>query len=134
MPSLRPLWQPLLPLLLASCGSAPSEAPKKSSSLVAGCEAALRNFKNQGLIQSHPFAIRAEVDDALWATLQDREKMKVLEALACFAFDGERPRGKDYAVIYGYDTGQRLAVMRKFGAELDPVILDERTKLPDFGP
>ena len=133
MLNLRTLWQPLLPLL-ASCGSAPSEAPKKSSSLIDGCEAALDGFKNQGLIQSHPFAIRAEADDALWATLQDGEKVKVLEALTCVAFEGERPRGKDYVVIYGYDTGQRLAVVSKFGAQFDPVILDERTKLPDFGP
>lgn len=70
----------------------------------------------------------------MWATLQDGEKVKVLEALTCVAFEGERPRGKDYVVIYGYDTGQRLAVVSKFGAQFDPVILDERTKLPDFGP
>jgi hypothetical protein len=130
----RPFRQALLPLLLTGCGNGTSEAPKESSGLAESCKAAPAGYREQGLIQSHPLVVRAEVDDALWAPLSGDQKKEVLQALTCFAFEGGTPRGKEYAVIYGYDTGQRLAVMSKCGAEFDPVNLDERSKLPDFGP
>jgi hypothetical protein len=129
----RPRWQNFLPLLLAGCSSAPPQVLDENAKLVASCEAALVKFQQQGLVESQPLPIRAEVDDALWATLSEEKKNEVLQALTCFAFEGEKPRRKEYAVIYGADTGQRLAVMDGGGPQVDAAALDVRTRLPDFG-
>jgi hypothetical protein len=111
------------------------EVPRVSQGLsfVPGCKTALERYWAGGLLQAYPLRVRAEVDEALWVSISEIERNGFLEALACFAFDGQPLKGDEYAVIYGYNTGQRLAVITESGTKFDPIKIDERNMLPDLG-
>jgi predicted RNA-binding Zn-ribbon protein involved in translation (DUF1610 family) len=93
---------------------------KAASEKGAACEKALSGLEKTGLIKDRPEPNRIDVDEVNWALMPARDKRLVAAGVRCSFLNGrESDAFDDYAVVYGYRTGKRLAMATANGVELE---------------
>lgn len=105
-------------LLMKACAAA--DAPSSGNGTATAtvptidpkvCDDALAELTGAGLIRERPAPNRANVDETLWAALPATQKHQVAGALRCSLTRGMPGDAfSDYAVVYGYRSGKRLAM------------------------
>jgi hypothetical protein len=95
-------------------------APKQTTVSVqdAQCDQIIHQGQELGLIRSRPRPERIDVDEKLWAIMDESEKRGLLLALRCSAYRGT-PRAGEEAEAYGVPSGKRLALARAAGVTFE---------------
>ncbi len=103
------------PAAIAAIPEAPINDPKK-------CEKIIRVVERRGIVRSRPDIDRVDVDELRWLMLPAQEKSVVLQMLYCAAHRGRSiAQGErlDRAVVYGWRSGKRLAMIGRAGITYD---------------
>jgi hypothetical protein len=109
----------------SSTGTAPpavmsAEDEKAADARGKACEKALGDLAANGLIRDRPEANRADVEEATWDMLPAKEKRMVAAGVRCAFLRGrESDKFDDYAVVYGYRSGKRLAMATANGVSVE---------------
>lgn len=77
------------------------------------CAVAISAAQDAGLVRDRPKKNRIDVEEAAWSALPAGEKRSLASAVQCFAAPDH-----DYGVVYGYRSGERLAMAGSFGVTL----------------
>jgi hypothetical protein len=106
--------------LLAQCSRTPeaSTAQPYSEQRIAECERLLKQGEETGLIRARPSTTRIDVEDATWRRLPADSKKGLALGLACSGF-GKPLARSEYATVYGYRSGKRLAIVTSIGVVLE---------------
>lgn len=84
------------------------------------CDQSLEGLRGTGLVRDRPAANRIDVEEYNWASLPAKDKRLVAAAVRCAMLKGrESEKLDDYAVVYGYRSGKRLAMATANGVSLD---------------
>jgi hypothetical protein len=72
-------------------------------------------------VARRPSANRLDINEAEWFGLNADQKRQLMERLACSTYDRfpAELNGQDYVVIYGLNSGKRLAMMTSAGFSFD---------------
>lgn len=88
----------------------------------AACEKIIDLATKLKLVRERPKLDRVNVDEIRWAILPASEKDALLMALSCAAHGGrslEQLESLDGAVVYGFRSGKRLALIGSFGRKFE---------------
>ncbi len=88
----------------------------------AQCQSLIERAAKDGIVRAMPDGNRIDVEDRLWAMLPARDKKALASAVACRAFDGralDQLNAGQYAVVYGYRSGKRVAMAASFGVTVE---------------
>lgn len=92
----------------------PSSAPTMgalASEAVLQCRGAIADATRGGVIQERPAANRIDVDERKWGELPPARRSRLMQALACDAWEATAPPPDEHVVAYGASSGKRLAVL-----------------------
>lgn len=86
------------------------------------CQRVVSMAVKHGIVRAMPDTNRIDVDDGLWMLLPAKDKKILAIAVACQTFGGrslEQLDADQYAVVYGYRSGRRLALASSAGVGLE---------------
>lgn len=109
-------------LLLAFCtdsSTTPSQPESRNAAVdPTPCDHLIDQARKAGLVKRRPSPNRIDVEDALWAQFPAGSKRGLALAVLCSAYPGGAAT-LDYAVVYGYRSGKRLAMAGSTGVNFE---------------
>ena len=87
----------------------------------APCDRLISDMEQAGLVKGRPSPNRVDVEDLSWAALPADSKRALALAVRCSFLRGDIGRDdfNDFAVVYGYRSGKRLAMASHAGVTIE---------------